>query len=743
MDEDKSNKPKLEHKNGKRYIIQDKKRYKLESPYSDKYIIKHLVRIMNKLLKKHSEDIKLFVEKQANTIKVSKKKEKSYDDYEYDEPRPRRTRGRTSVRKRKYEIRLPKAAREFNKREPIEKKETEKKETTNPITNPIINSNNYLNSKFVPSYTSNINPLQLNSQRLLESNVKLLEDKKKITQEEYEKLQKENSKNKVEIENLKARRTFLEDEVKKKEEDFKKIEDANKILNNEYNVLKERYQKLEEEIKKKEKEIITKNDEIKKKREKIGELKFQIEEHEKYIDELEDSIDEKNKTISEKDIIISDITYHYNNQDKRIKEDEEYIKELKKEIEDIKLDRDLLIDKYNNEMSKYGHLIKENEKAKNDIKKLEEDKSNLNNEIENLKNESENIKNEQNRIIKEYNKLKDKNEELKDVIIDQENVKIKNDFYQLLVELYNLKELKDMAKKYDIKGRSNKNINQLTKLISNNADALNDYKNDRIDKINYYKEQFNIFPSDDVEKLFDYFNERLTHDELVELAIEYKLTYERISDEELAKKLALNVSVQNYFMDQENDDKLKFEEYKTQSGAGVSESNKNKGLANIQIDKFMENYIKKGFKGTFAYDQIKDIPINKSDKSFSFVLNLLPIKKKKGGHWVSVFITKDTIEYYDSFGVDPPKNFFNNLKPILKKFGKDSIYQLKINRTKLQKINTSNCGYFAIDFLLKRYEGESFKDATGFDIIEKSIQGEKNIKKLKKEIKDFDYIKLQ
>ena len=70
----------------------------------------------------------------------------------------------------------------------------------------------------------------------------------------------------------------------------------------------------------------------------------------------------------------------------------------------------------------------------------------------------------------------------------------------------------------------------------------------------------------------------------------------------------------------------------------------------------------------------------------------------------------------------------------------DKPLQFKINRVKRQRGNSNNCGYFSCEFLIDRYKGKTFKKASKFTIIEDSIRGEKEIKKLKKTLKHFNDI---
>eukprot|EP00732_Lithocolla_globosa_P003507 Lithocolla_globosa_v1_NODE_2843_length_1850_cov_299.708635.p1 type:complete len:502 gc:universal NODE_2843_length_1850_cov_299.708635:1563-58(-) len=164
-----------------------------------------------------------------------------------------------------------------------------------------------------------------------------------------------------------------------------------------------------------------------------------------------------------------------------------------------------------------------------------------------------------------------------------------------------------------------------------------------------------------------------------------------------------------------------------------------KGLWNYEIDNFMRNHAKNGFKGTFAIDQLDKIQLNKSDTSFSFIMNTEPLKVSHG-HWQAWFITPNTIEHYDSFGEEPNPHALEVIMKKLRKWRPNAKYQLKINNVKHQKVTSDNCGFFAMRFLRDRFSGKTFKEATGFNIIEKSIKNEKQIKQFKDMVEDFGIV---
>lgn len=89
---------------------------------------------------------------------------------------------------------------------------------------------------------------------------------------------------------------------------------------------------------------------------------------------------------------------------------------------------------------------------------------------------------------------------------------------------------------------------------------------------------------------------------------------------------------------------------------------------------------------------------------------------QKGSHWVAVNIewgpnSEQSIDYYDSYGRMPTESFMRELKEIVDKIDPPIYLKFKYNRIVDQRLNSANCGYFAIKFWLQRYEGMPFKIA--------------------------------
>lgn len=146
--------------------------------------------------------------------------------------------------------------------------------------------------------------------------------------------------------------------------------------------------------------------------------------------------------------------------------------------------------------------------------------------------------------------------------------------------------------------------------------------------------------------------------------------------------------------------------------------------------KYHKNYV-----GCFPSNFNKYLP-KKLPNPCGFVMNL-DDDKKKGSHWVAVYIDKDSsIEYYDSFAKEPTKDFMKRLNKLISKLKPHTYLKMKINKIKDQS-NTSNCGFFACKFLIDRFNNKPFKECSGYD---NSVKGEKDIKKLINKYPTFNYI---
>ena len=159
-------------------------------------------------------------------------------------------------------------------------------------------------------------------------------------------------------------------------------------------------------------------------------------------------------------------------------------------------------------------------------------------------------------------------------------------------------------------------------------------------------------------------------------------------------------------------------------GESLGSGKLSKGLTNIEIDEIMKNH--PGYSGTVSIDQLK-VP---KGSSFNFIMNTAEFPKD--GHWIGIHGDKNTLEYYDSFGDHPSEEFIKKMSILMKKYTKNLV-QFKINSVPSQRNDSYRCGYHAINFLLKRGEGKSFSEATGYKPKSNVKSGEKEAIKLEKQ----------
>lgn len=164
-------------------------------------------------------------------------------------------------------------------------------------------------------------------------------------------------------------------------------------------------------------------------------------------------------------------------------------------------------------------------------------------------------------------------------------------------------------------------------------------------------------------------------------------------------------------------------------------NNDDKGLSNFQIDKIMSKYPE--FLGTISHDEIKSkiLPQIKPKSRGGFVINTDP-HNKPGEHWLAVYFDgrpggDATIEFFDSFAEDIDPKLQKDLLLIANKLNAGTYLKYKYNRIRYQNDKSSNCGYFAMKFLIDRFRGKPFIDASGFNDIQ---HGESNIEKFKKQV---------
>lgn len=86
------------------------------------------------------------------------------------------------------------------------------------------------------------------------------------------------------------------------------------------------------------------------------------------------------------------------------------------------------------------------------------------------------------------------------------------------------------------------------------------------------------------------------------------------------------------------------------------------------------------------------------------VLNL-DTHDQPGSHWVALFLDtdKNIVEYFDSFGDQPPQEVHDWVKTLSRR----QKWKLRVNH-RVHQLRNSECGVYAIHFIVRRLSGESY-----------------------------------
>ena len=164
------------------------------------------------------------------------------------------------------------------------------------------------------------------------------------------------------------------------------------------------------------------------------------------------------------------------------------------------------------------------------------------------------------------------------------------------------------------------------------------------------------------------------------------------------------------YEDDNNEEKQDDDEYERIRGKGKIL----KALYNDQIEETFKDDPR--FTGTYAVDEIKDIP---KQIPQAFVINTAPIHAKDGDpkftfHWQAVYISPDSVEFYDSYGDEPTKEVIDQLIQVIHSWKLPILLKFKVNRVAGQNNKSETCGYFACRFIDERLNGVPFDQATRF-----------------------------
>ena len=116
------------------------------------------------------------------------------------------------------------------------------------------------------------------------------------------------------------------------------------------------------------------------------------------------------------------------------------------------------------------------------------------------------------------------------------------------------------------------------------------------------------------------------------------------------------------------------------------------GITNRYIERLMDNF-KTNFKGVFSSDDIPFFP----KLNVSFICNLSK-RNELGTHFIAVYINKNSILYFDPFGVEC---YVQSICKYLQHYNIEIVQSL----LSIQHPSSLHCGYFCIGFILALNNG--------------------------------------
>lgn len=117
----------------------------------------------------------------------------------------------------------------------------------------------------------------------------------------------------------------------------------------------------------------------------------------------------------------------------------------------------------------------------------------------------------------------------------------------------------------------------------------------------------------------------------------------------------------------------------------------NRALSDVDLMKYAKKLKIPHFRGVFMRDALPSSPPRQCE---SAIINL-DTQKGPGTHWVAYNKNKDSVLYFDSFGLlKPPIELVRYLEG-------GSKCTIKYNPDTYQQYNTINCGHLCLEFLYK------------------------------------------
>lgn len=111
------------------------------------------------------------------------------------------------------------------------------------------------------------------------------------------------------------------------------------------------------------------------------------------------------------------------------------------------------------------------------------------------------------------------------------------------------------------------------------------------------------------------------------------------------------------------------------------------------FEKYFEGHLSAHFKGVFAFDQIPT-----TLKPSNFIICNTSNANDLGEHWFVIYRNGNTVECFDSLGINSEKLLRFNTKITFR-----GAKKLKYNITQVQSSSTSTCGLFCVFFIYQRF----------------------------------------
>ncbi len=167
-------------------------------------------------------------------------------------------------------------------------------------------------------------------------------------------------------------------------------------------------------------------------------------------------------------------------------------------------------------------------------------------------------------------------------------------------------------------------------------------------------------------------------------------------------------------------------------------SSTDKPLYDDEINNIMRKY--SDYRGTIANDDIKTLlPSIKPQSRVAFIINT-DKHNSPGSHWISIYVDarpngSQSIEYFDSFGRDPSPEIMRDLRLVVDMLHPETYLKLKISPMIHQTDSTNTSSWHAMHYLIDRFRGKTFAEASGYNP-DKKIEGhedkfEDGVKKMK------------